>query len=128
MVVGAGGMGLLVAQAVAIFGARPICVDIREERLELARTLGIETTLNVAGADPRRALRSVTEEDGIDGAILTAVSTSMLEAVLGVLRAGGKINLFADAGNAGRMAIDLSAFYTQELSLTATYSATPVEL
>src|SRR5574337_940294 len=128
VVVGAGCMGLLVAQAIAVFGARPICVDIREERLELARTLGIETTLNVAGADPRKALRSVTEEDGIDGAILTAVSASMVEAALGALRAGGKINLFADAGEAGRMTIDLGIFYRQELSLTATYSSTPVEL
>ncbi len=128
VVVGAGGMGLLVAQAVAVFGARPICVDIREERLELARTLGIETTLNVAGADPQRALRSITEENGIDGAILTAVSASMVEAALGALRAGGMINLFADAGEAGRMTIDLGVFYRQELSLTATYSSTPVEL
>ncbi|MDE2180585.1 MAG: alcohol dehydrogenase catalytic domain-containing protein [candidate division NC10 bacterium] len=128
VVVGAGCMGLLVAQAVAVFGARPICVDIREERLELARTLGVEAIVNVAGSDPRTALRSVTEDDGIDGAILTAVSASMVEAALGVLRAGGKINLFADAGDAGRMAIDLSLFYRRELSLTATYSATPVEL
>ena len=128
VVVGAGCMGLLVAQAVAVSGARPICVDIREERLELARTLGVEATLNVAKSDPRMALYSVTEEEGIDGAIFTAVSGPMLEAVLGVLRAGGTINLFADAGDAGRMAIYPSAFYRRELSLTATYSATPVEL
>ncbi len=128
VVVGAGCMGLLVAQTIAAFGARPICVDLREERLELARTLGVEVTLNVAGWDPLTALRSVTEKEGIDGAILTAVSAPTLEAVLGVLRAGGKINIFADAGDAGRMTIDLSAFYRQELSLTATYSATPVEL
>jgi L-iditol 2-dehydrogenase len=128
VVVGAGCMGLLVAQTIAAFGARPICVDLREERLELARTLGVETTLNVAGSDPLMALRSVTETEGVDGAILTAVSATMLEAVISVLRAGGKINIFADAGDAGRMAIDLSAFYRRELSLTATYSATPVEL
>jgi len=128
VVIGAGCMGLLVAQAVAVFGARPICVDIRQERLELARTLGIESTLNVAGTDPHVALRSVTARDGIDGAILTAVSASMVEATFGVLRAGGTINLFADAGEAGRMPIDLGLFYRRELSLTATYSATPVEL
>src|SRR5574337_998923 len=74
VVVGAGCMGLLVAQAVAVSGARPVCVDIRQERLELARSLGIEATLNVAGSDPRIALRSVTDDDGIEGAILTAVS------------------------------------------------------
>ena len=128
VVVGAGCMGLLVAQAVAVSGARPICVDLREERLKLARSLGIETTLNVSESDPRTALRSVTEDDGIDGAILTAVNAPMVEAALGVLRDGGKINLFADAGDGGRMAIDLSVFYRQELSLTATYSATPVDL
>lgn len=128
VVIGAGCMGLLVAQTVAVFGAKAICADIREERLELARFLGIETTLNVAGSDPGRALRSVTGEDGINGAILTAVSASMVEAALSVLCAGGKINLFADAGEAGRMAVDLGVFYRQELSLTATYSSTPVEL
>ncbi|PWB80124.1 MAG: alcohol dehydrogenase [Candidatus Methylomirabilota bacterium] len=128
VVVGAGCMGLLVAQAVAVAGATPLCVDIRQERLELARTLGIEATLNVAGPDPSAALRQAVEDDGIDGAILTAVSPSMVEATLGVLRAGGSINLFADAGDAGRMPIDLSLFYRRELSLTATYSATPVEL
>lgn len=128
VVVGAGCMGVLVAQAVAVFGARPICVDIRQDRLELARTLGIETTLNVTGSDPCAALRSVTDDDGVDGAIFTAVNAPMVEAALGVLRAGGTINLFADAGEAGRMPIDLGLFYRQELSLTATYSATPVEL
>lgn len=128
VVVGAGCMGLLVAQAVAVSGARPICVDIRQERLELARTLGIEATLNVAETDPHVALRSVAKEDGIDGAIFTAASAPMVEAALGVLRAGGTINLFADAGDTGRMPVDLSVFYRRELSLTATYSATPVEL
>lgn len=128
VVVGAGCMGLLVAQTIAVFGARPISVDVREDRIELARTLGIETTLNIAGSDPRAALRSVVEEDGIDGAIFTVVNVSMLEAVLDVLRAGGTINLFADAGDAGRAALDVSLFYRRELSLTATYSATPVEL
>lgn len=128
VVVGAGCMGLLVAQAVALRGARPVCVDIRDERLALARILGIETTLNVSGSDPRAALRSAAEDDGIDGAILTAVNVPMVEAALSVLRPGGTINLFADAGDAGRMAIDLRLVYRQELAITATYSATPVEL
>lgn len=128
VVVGAGCMGLLVAQAVALRGGSAISVDLREERLELARALGVEATVNVAGSDPLTALRAAAGSDGIDGAILTAVSVPVVEAVLGVLRAGGRINLFADAGHGRQMPIDLSAFYWQELSLTATYSATPAEL
>jgi len=127
-VIGAGCMGLLVAQAVVLRGARPICVDLREERLELARTLGLEIGLNVAKSDPMKALLSLTGGEGIDGAILTAVSVPILEGVLGALRPGGRVNLFAEASGPNHMPIDVSAFYRQELSLTATYSTTPAEL
>ena len=127
-VVGAGCMGLLVAQAVALRGARPICLDLREERLELARTLGIECTLNVARSEARQALHEFTEGEGIDGAILTAVNVSILEAIIGSLRAGGRINLFADPVGPKHLPVDLSAFWQQEFSLIATYSTTPTEL
>jgi len=127
-VVGTGCMGLLVAQAVALRGARPICLDLREERLELARTLGLECTLNVARSEPVQALLELTEGEGIDGAILTAVNGPILEAVLGSLRAGGRINLFADSVGPKHLPVDLSAFWQQEFSLIATYSTTPAEL
>jgi L-iditol 2-dehydrogenase len=127
-IVGAGCMGLLVAQAVALRNARPICLDLREERLELARSLGLESTLHVARSDPRQALFELTEGEGIDGAILTAVNAPILEAMCGALRAGGRINLFADPVAPTRLPIDLSAFWRQEFSLIATYSTTPLEL
>ncbi len=127
-VVGAGCMGLLVAQAVGLQGARPICLDLREERLELARTIGLQTTVNVARLDPMMALQRLTEGEGIDGAILTAVSVAILEAVLAALRPGGRVNLFAEASGATQIPIDVSVFWRQELSLTSTYSTTPVEL
>ncbi|MBI2902636.1 MAG: alcohol dehydrogenase catalytic domain-containing protein [Candidatus Methylomirabilis oxyfera] len=127
-VVGAGCMGLLVAQAVALRGARPICLDLREERLELARSLGIEYTLNVDRSDPISSLLELTQGQGIDGAILTVVSGPILEVVLGALRAGGRINLFADPVGPKHLPIDLGAFWRQELSLITTYSTTPAEL
>lgn len=96
-VVGAGSMGLLVAQSVALRGAFPICLDLREERLEMARAFGIENTVNVAASEPTSALLDLTKRDGIDGAILTAVSGPILQATVGALRDGGRINLFAEA-------------------------------
>ena len=127
-VVGAGCMGLLVAQAVSLRGARPICLDLLEGRLELAHALGIEITLNVATSDAKAALLELTGGEGIDGAILTAVNGPILEVMLGVLRAGGRMNLFADVSGPNHHPIDLSALWRQELSLLATYSTTPVEL
>lgn len=127
-VVGAGAMGLLVAQAIALRGARPVCLDLVEGRLELARILGIEATVNVASPDPMDALLNMTGGEGIDGAILTAVSGQILEAMLGALRDGGRINLFADANGTTHHPVDLSALWRRELSLVTTYSTTPVEL
>lgn len=103
-------------------------MDLREERLDLARGLGLETTVSVATSDAITALLDLTEGMGVDGAILTAVSTSILNGVLPALRAGGRINLFADASGPGQAPVDLSAFYREELTLMATYSSTPTEL
>jgi L-iditol 2-dehydrogenase len=127
-VVGAGSMGLLVAQSVALRGAIPICLDLREERLEMARALGIERTVNVSALEPTSALLDLTGQEGIDGAILTAVSGPILQSGLDALRDGGRINLFAEPSGGTHPVIDLSGFWRRELSLTASYSTTPVEL
>ncbi len=127
-VVGAGSMGLLVAQAVGLRGAIPICLDLREERLEMARALGIGITVNGSVSEPTSALLDLTGGQGVDGAILTAVSGSILHASLGALRDGGRINLFAEPTGATHLPIDLGGFWRRELCLTASYSTTPVEL
>jgi L-iditol 2-dehydrogenase len=127
-VVGAGSMGLLVAQALALRGARAICVDLRRERLELAGTLGVADVVDAAEVDPRDGLLRLAGGDGLDGAILTAVNAPILDALFGALRPGGRINLFADVSGSARLPIDLSALWRQEQWLLASYSTTPVEL
>ena len=127
-VVGAGCMGLLVAQAVGLQGARPICLDLRQERLELARTLGVEMTLNVTRSDLVPSLLRLTEGEGIDGAVLTAVNGAILKMVFAALRDGGRVNLFADVSDQNPLPVDLSGVFRRELSLVATYSTTPEDL
>jgi L-iditol 2-dehydrogenase len=127
-VVGAGSMGLLVAQSVALRGATAICLDLREERLEMARALGIRTTVNVSASEPTSALLDLTGREGVDGAILTAVSWPIVQSSLDAVRDGGRINLIAEASDRGQPAIDLSRFWRRELSLTSSYSTTPAEL
>jgi L-iditol 2-dehydrogenase len=127
-VVGTGAMGLLVAQAVLLRGAKAICLDLREDRLQLARTFGVQAVINAAVSDPAMSLLDLTEGEGVDGAILTAVSASVLEAMLGALRAGGRINLFAEARGSRHLSLDLDTVWRRELYLIATYSTTPVEL
>ena len=94
----------------------------------MARAFGIENTVNVCASEPTSALLDLTKRDGIDGAILTAVSGPILQATVGALRDGGRINLFAEASSATHLPMDLSGFWRRELCLTASYSTTPVEL
>ena len=127
-VFGAGSMGLLIAQVVKLYGAEAYAVDLDEERLLLAEKLGVEAVVNATKGDPGKRLLELGRGEGIDGAILTAVTPSTLETVFHALRAGGRINLFADPSGDPRISVDLSDFYYRELSLFATYSTTPAEL
>ncbi len=127
-VTGAGTMGLLIAQGVQAAGGHALCLDLREERLAVARRLGIEATLDASRDDLAAALRAWTEGGGLDGAILTAVSPGLLATLLASLRDGGHLNLFAAPPAAAPYALDLGQIYARELTIRSTYSSTPEEL
>ncbi|MFH5823524.1 zinc-binding dehydrogenase [Georgenia sp. AZ-5] len=66
------GLGPMGAAAVLVakgFGADVIAVDILPERLELARRLGADTTVNPAETDPVAAVRDATGGRGADVAV-----------------------------------------------------------
>lgn len=127
-VFGTGSMGLLIAQVVKLYGGEAYAVDLDEERLLLAEKLGVEAVVNATKEDPGKRLLELGRGEGIDGAILTAVTASTVEAALSALRDGGRVNLFADPSGDPRIPVDLGEFYHRELSLFATYSTTPAEL
>ncbi len=60
VVTGAGQIGLLAAQYALTLGAVPIVVDPVDERLALARSLGVAHTVNPAGADAVAGILSIT--------------------------------------------------------------------
>ena len=87
-VFGVGGLGHLAIQYAAIAGGRVIAVDLVEEKLELARELGAEFTVNASKQDPVAAIK---ELGGADQAIALAVSPKAFEQAYGALRRGGKL-------------------------------------
>jgi L-iditol 2-dehydrogenase len=61
VVVGAGAIGLLTLQAAKIRGAgRVVAIDVRDERLTLAKLLGADLVVNSETSDPGEALRTAT--------------------------------------------------------------------
>src|SRR5437588_2105843 len=75
-VFGVGGLGHLAIQYACIAGGRVVAVDLHEEKLELARELGAEWTVNAATDDPIAAIQKL---GGVDHAIATVVSTTGFE-------------------------------------------------
>jgi propanol-preferring alcohol dehydrogenase len=87
-VFGVGGLGHLAIQYAAIAGGRVVAVDVVDEKLELARELGAEFTVNAKREDPVQAIQRL---GGVDQAIALAVSPSAFEQAYGSLRRHGTL-------------------------------------
>ena len=87
-VFGVGGLGHLAIQYAAIAGGRVVAVDIHDEKLELARELGAEFTINAATEDPVEAIQKL---GGAHQAIALAVAPRAFEQAYASLRRGGTL-------------------------------------
>ncbi|MCB0177613.1 MAG: alcohol dehydrogenase catalytic domain-containing protein [Anaerolineae bacterium] len=91
-IIGAGPMGLLFAETYRIMGAGPVIViDIAANRLEFARQLGVDVTLNAAETDPAGAVLDITN---IGADIVVDAVGNQLPAALKLVRRGGHVLLF----------------------------------
>jgi propanol-preferring alcohol dehydrogenase len=87
-VFGIGGLGHLALQYAKIFGATVVAVDVVDEKLELARELGADYTVNALTEDPVQAIKDL---GGADAAISVAVAPKAFQQAYGSLRRGGKL-------------------------------------
>jgi alcohol dehydrogenase, propanol-preferring len=87
-VFGIGGLGHLALQYAKIFGATVVAVDVVDDKLELARELGADYTVNALVQDPVQVIK---ELGGADAAISVAVAPKAFEQAYGSLRRGGRL-------------------------------------
>jgi propanol-preferring alcohol dehydrogenase len=100
---GVGGLGHLALQYARIAGGRVVAVDLHDEKLELAKELGAEFTVNAAREDPVAAIQKL---GGADQAIALAVSPKAFKQAFGSLRRGGTLVFVAlPADNTVELAI-----------------------
>lgn len=88
LISGFGGLGHFALQYARICGARTIAVDVSDEKLEHARRLGADETINAAEVDLPRAVRKL---GGADIVIGTAVSSKALRGSFDALKRGGRL-------------------------------------
>jgi alcohol dehydrogenase, propanol-preferring len=85
---GIGGLGHLAIQIARAFGAEVIAVDILEEKLKLAASLGAAQTLNATQADVIGTLRAA---GGVHAALVASAAKQAYDTAFYCLRPGGML-------------------------------------
>lgn len=88
---GIGGLGHMAVQYAKAMGLNVAAVDIDDSKLDLARRLGAEVTVNARHHDPAAYLKEAI--GGAHGALVTAVSPIAFKQAMGMTRRGGTIAL-----------------------------------
>jgi L-iditol 2-dehydrogenase len=125
VVIGLGSIGCLFVQLLRRAGARVAGCDPLPARLALARRLGAEgaSAPEAVAAD----VRALSERRGADHVIVTGGGVEVLPQAADLVRDGGAIHYFAGGGG-DTLPLPLATLYHRELTITATYSASPAAL
>jgi threonine dehydrogenase-like Zn-dependent dehydrogenase len=94
MVIGAGFMGLLILQGLLHAPVdQLVAVDVIQDRLDLAQSLGVPETYNAAQVERAELIRTLHSR-GYDVVVDTSGSQTGLDLAAAVVKRGGLINLF----------------------------------
>ena len=91
VVSGIGGLGHLAVQYAKAMGRSVIAVDIADDKLQLARDMGADLTINAAEQDPVAEVQSAC--GGAEGVLVTAVSEKAFAQAVGMLGKRGTMSL-----------------------------------
>lgn len=126
VVFGCGGVGLSLVQIAVAVGGRVIAVDVRDGKLDTARSFGAEAVYNAA-TTPRldREVRALTGGAGADVAFEAVGTAATQTAALSVVRTGGRLVLVGYSPetlplNAGRVMF-------RELDILGSLGCRPVD-
>jgi len=127
---GAGPIGLMMARLCKLKGARVIICDLSENRLEVAKQLGIDETINVGDVDDQvAAVRGLTEESrGADVAIEAVGLPEVWEMTIAMARKGGLVNLFGGCAGGTSINIDTKLLHYSQLTIKGVLHTTPLHV
>jgi predicted dehydrogenase/threonine dehydrogenase-like Zn-dependent dehydrogenase len=124
VVIGLGVLGQLTVQFLKANGCKVIGLDLNQNRIELAKSLGLDWGINPAtdSNDIEHVFR-ITEGIGCDGAIITAAAQSdeLISSAFKMCRKKGRVVLVGDVG----LNLKRADFYSKELDFFISTSYGP---
>jgi L-iditol 2-dehydrogenase len=120
VVVGAGAIGLLTLVAARLRGAGSIVVtDLSPHRLEVARSLGADLTIDVRTTDPVAAIAADTDGRGADAVFEAVGVAATVSQSVAVARPGGQVTWIGNSAPIVEM--PMQEFVTRELTIRGAY-------
>jgi L-iditol 2-dehydrogenase len=120
VVVGAGPIGLLTVLAARQRGAGTVIVSDRDaHRLEVARELGADVTVDVGGEDPVAAVLDATAGRGADAVFEAVGIAATVAQSIAVARPGGQVTWIGNS--APEVPLPMQQLVTRELTVRGAY-------
>jgi len=118
VVLGAGTIGNLLAQAAAVYAKNILITDISDYRLEIAQSCGIQAVSNAARESLDEAVKRVFGKDGFEGAFECVGIEKTMESAIENIQKGGSIVVVGVFGEKPRL--NLGFVQDRELTIKGT--------
>jgi L-iditol 2-dehydrogenase len=129
LVIGSGIAGLLHIQAALALGAgQVVAVDLLDNRLKFALQIGASAAIHAREDVPAR-LRAASDGRLADLVIVSAGALAAIEQGLRCVERGGTVLLFAPTEEGVKLPLSVNdLFFRNDVTLTTSYAASPVDL
>lgn len=128
LIMGAGQVGALFCQLIKSLGVGEVFVsDISDYKLEKIKDFGVSGTINVFKENIVDGINELTNNKGVNIAIVAAGVPSLLKDAINCVDRGGQVLVFSPFNSETLMEIDGDRFFNDEISVIGSYSSTPYE-
>lgn len=126
-IIGAGPIGLLHLLTAKKMGAeKVIMIDLVEERLDFAKKLGADETVNAAKEKVEEKVKQLTSGYGADIVIEAIGRPETWEQALKLVRKGGKVLEFGGCPPGAEIKVNAELLHYGEVTVMGTFHATPL--
>ncbi len=123
-VVAAGGVGLNIIQIAAAFGASQIiAIDVRDDKLEIARRVGATDVVNSTGANATERVRELTDGRGVDVAFEALGRPETFTQALEIIGDGGRMVAVGIAPGKTAAPVEITRLVRRGLRIIGSYGA-----
>jgi L-iditol 2-dehydrogenase len=113
-------MGLQLMMAGKSLGAKVIISDVLNERLDLARQLGADMTIDAKQNDLKKRLMYFTNEKGVNAVVTSVGQPTAITQALDVVRKRGRVVIFGGAPKGTMVQLDPNILHYNEVAIVGT--------